>query len=89
MIDEIHKHTSFNSLGLAFGFESRSTQLYRFVNSLRELYPDEFDDYKGQGWNKDNFNMSLFTKGSIFNSDMRVPLIRLRGLLGTKMDVCL
>lgn len=70
--------TSIRQVGKLVGLTS-STQYYRLGAKLKELYPDAFNHFLGKAWNKNNYDMSRFKKGVKFKSDMRFPLIHLRG----------
>lgn len=69
--------TSIAELGRKLGVSSRN--VYNVGERLKDLYPEEFAHYTGQGWKKDNYDYSVFRKGIKFNSRMRKPLIHLRG----------
>lgn len=74
----IEKCTSIRQVGKSVGLTS-SSQCYRLGSKLKELYPDAFDHFLGQAWNKNNYDLSKFKKGVKFKSSMRFPLIYLKG----------
>ena len=77
--DKILSNNTYNKLAVSLGFESDSSQAYRAAHLLKNMYPDLFSHYVGQAHNKNNFNMDRFKKDTIFVTDMRNPLIYLRG----------
>ena len=77
---------SYAQLAKRIGYDDLSGNAYRVVHEMTEILNLDTSHFKGQGWNKDNFDYSRFTYGKKIKSSQAVDAII--ALRGHKCEVC-
>lgn len=83
--DELQKFVeesiSFRELAGKLGYVKDGGGTITSLHKMCEEYGFDTSHFKGQGWNKENYDYSLFTKDSIKKNGITTlnPLIKLRG----------
>ena len=71
---------SYNQLGQRMGYSSRGGAANKAAKEVIDFYQFNISHFKGQGWNKNNFDYSRFKYGNnIKSGTMVAALIALRG----------
>lgn len=79
---------SYAQLAKRIGYDdsSKNGSAYRVVHEMIDVLSLDTSHFKGQGWNKDNFDYSRFTYGKKIKSSQAVDAII--ALRGHKCEVC-
>lgn len=84
----VKESSSYAQLAKRIGYDdtSKNGSAYRVVHEMVDVLDLDTSHFKGQGWNKDNFDYSRFTYGKKIKSSQAVDAII--ALRGHKCEVC-
>lgn len=84
----VRESFSYAQLAKRIGYDdsSKNGSAYRVVHAMVDALNLDISHFKGQGWNKDNFDYSRFTYGKKIKSSQAVDAII--ALRGHKCEVC-
>lgn len=84
----VNESFSYAQLAKKIGYndQSKNGSTYRVIHEMIDTLNLDVSHFKGQGWNKDNFDYSRFTYGKKIKSSQAVDAII--ALRGHKCEVC-
>ena len=76
----VNESQSYNQLGQQMGYSSNGGRATQAAKEVIEIYQFDISHFKGQSWNKNNFDYKRFKYGNnIKSAKMLLALIHLRG----------